>query len=408
MSFAKHFILGTALCFGMATQSWAQMDVYGTETSIGATNGYTSTSQNIDLDISVTIDEMSSWGTPFPQDTPTPFGMENLSVNNRTIDTAADCSWQGNTTLECQYAYALTAAERNSSSLTFSGNFGFDASYQSANNGPFVYQASDGQNRRSIPLTLNRSVGTNPNCTTEANPLMPTTTNPGNFVFILNAAGTCTNQIFWIDPPVAAGYAYAVTGANFTKVKMPSLASVNDTDGYEIRMPSNMNPTQFLLAGEEYTFSVPTPSFRILGINPALTLDPNDSQAFPAGIELTTPTGSQVTITQTPITEEYPPISNIGSNQKPLARGPALINAVGQPKIHLDSSASSDADGDALTYRWVQIGGPPVTFLSSQTIATPHTSLPTPGLSPQYVTFEVVANDGAEDSKPFQVVAQTR
>ena len=311
MSSAKYLILGTALCFVSATQSWAQVSTYGTETIIGSSAGYTSNSSSIDLDISITIDDISSQGDPFPSNTPTPFGMEGLTVNGKVIDTAADCTWQGNRTLNCAHSYVLTTAERNSPSLTFSGKFWFDASFQPAPNAPDTFVLSNGQNLRSIPLTLNRSVGANPNCTTEADPLMPTTTNPGNFVFILNAAGTCTNQIFWIDPPVASGYNFEVTGSSFTKVKMPSLSSVNDTDGYEIQTPSNANPTQFLLAGEEHTFVVPTASFTILGINPALTLDPNDSQAFPAGIELTPPTGSQVTITQTPITEEYPPLNPV-------------------------------------------------------------------------------------------------
>ncbi|RPJ81535.1 MAG: hypothetical protein EHJ94_04235, partial [Deltaproteobacteria bacterium] len=53
----------------------------------------------------------------------------------------------------------------------------------------------------------------------------------------------------------------------------------------------------------------------------------------------------------------------IGSNNPPTAdAGPATATMVEGASIDLDGSSSSDPDGDAITYRWTQKTGPPLTF----------------------------------------------
>jgi hypothetical protein len=52
-----------------------------------------------------------------------------------------------------------------------------------------------------------------------------------------------------------------------------------------------------------------------------------------------------------------------GTNRPPVAdAGPATTTMVEGSVIDLDGSNSSDPDGDAITYRWVQKSGPPLTF----------------------------------------------
>ncbi|MCH9693232.1 MAG: PKD domain-containing protein [Gammaproteobacteria bacterium] len=61
----------------------------------------------------------------------------------------------------------------------------------------------------------------------------------------------------------------------------------------------------------------------------------------------------------------------------------------------LDGSASSDADGDTLTYSWTQTAGPTVT-LSDNTVATPTFDAPDvlATATPVVLTFQLTVNDG--------------
>ena len=188
-----------------------------------------------------------------------------------------------------------------------------------ANSGPqFTYRVtvSDGRliNRDEVTIV----VSTASNCNPESSALMPSSINNGSFIFTIPAASVCPD-LFFIDPPVAAGYEYHITGAKFTDIKMPSYDTVPDPDGYTVyfqsdalspAIPSNYNgvdpSSKNLRPGESYSFSKPLDRFVIRNINPDLELAPTDGMAFPLGIELTNPTGNVVTITQRPLTKEFP------------------------------------------------------------------------------------------------------
>lgn len=161
-------------------------------------------------------------------------------------------------------------------------------------------------------VSSGNSSGGTQTCTSEANPLMPTQSGNGTFTFTIPAGDMCPND-FWIDPPIAGGYDYTVSGAKFESVTMPSLQTVNDSSGYLLEFPpSNFGPGVRLDAGETHIFTYPVNNFSINGINPSLALDPNDVSAFATGMNLSTPTGP-VEITQSAIMQDYP-----GLGTKPI------------------------------------------------------------------------------------------
>jgi hypothetical protein len=102
-------------------------------------------------------------------------------------------------------------------------------------------------------------------------------------------------EIIWIDPIVAIGYTYEVTGAEFTHVQAPAFATVPDSDGYRV----SVGGQSFSLGvGEILDFAGAGLSsvnrFTLDGIDPALLLDPTSAIAFPLGISLASPSGNTV------------------------------------------------------------------------------------------------------------------
>lgn len=80
-----------------------------------------------------------------------------------------------------------------------------------------------------------------------------------------------------------------------------------------------------------------------------------------------------------------------GGNRAPIANAGIDISvATGTTQVGLDGSASSDEDGDALTYDWIQTAGPALTILDANT-ATPTVS----GLADMNTySFQLTVNDG--------------
>ncbi len=67
---------------------------------------------------------------------------------------------------------------------------------------------------------------------TEDNPLLDDAVlGNDSFDFQIDLSQLTEGQTIWIDPEVATGYTYTVTGAEFASVTMPSLATVPDGDG---------------------------------------------------------------------------------------------------------------------------------------------------------------------------------
>ncbi|MGV6819786.1 MAG: VPLPA-CTERM sorting domain-containing protein [Parvularcula sp.] len=152
---------------------------------------------------------------------------------------------------------------------------------------------------------------------TEALPLLPSPASPeGAFFFEIDPADIVENEIIWIDPVISVGYTYEVTGAEFSAVQMPSLASVPDADGYTLFYNDGSGEVSVaLVAGELFTFATNVTTFRIEGIDVSLMLDPGNPLAFVTGIALANVGGGPVTISQTPITLD------VGGAAVPLPAG---------------------------------------------------------------------------------------
>lgn len=93
-----------------------------------------------------------------------------------------------------------------------------------------------------------------------------------------------------------------------------------------------------------------------------------------------------ITVNDVGLGANSPPTSNAGGDQTVAE----LSN------VDLDGSASFDADGDMLTYAWLQTGGTNVA-LSDPTIAQPSFTSPDV-MTPVVLTFQLTVNDGTDNA----------
>ncbi|WP_323389861.1 myxosortase-dependent M36 family metallopeptidase [Myxococcus qinghaiensis] len=89
-------------------------------------------------------------------------------------------------------------------------------------------------------------------------------------------------------------------------------------------------------------------------------------------------------------------------NRAPTANAGAAASAVSGTTVTLDGSASSDADGTALSYTWTQVSGPSVA-LSNATSAQPTFTAPSVQAQRDLV-FSLVVSDGVASSAASLVV----
>lgn len=134
---------------------------------------------------------------------------------------------------------------------------------------------------------------------TSSNPLLPVVQNGNfNFQFVAPPVG----QRIFIDPFVAIGYDYIVnSGPNFQTVLLPTGIGDNSFDLF-LWDGANWVFNTLLTGGVEHDFGVGgVDRFRILGIEVAAGLDPNNTLAFVTGLSFVSG-GQLVNMNQNPIT----------------------------------------------------------------------------------------------------------
>ena len=91
-------------------------------------------------------------------------------------------------------------------------------------------------------------------------------------------------------------------------------------------------------------------------------------------------------------------------NTAPVADAGSPQTVASGATVTLDGAASSDVDGQMLTYQWTQQSGDTVT-LRNATTATPEFDAPTLSIGEMdaQLTFRLIVNDGLSDSAPDQV-----
>lgn len=162
---------------------------------------------------------------------------------------------------------------------------------------------------------------------TEFTPLLPNNPDPNDGIFFFDLAEIGNlEEIFFIDPPVSVGYIYTVEDAEFAMIQAPSLATINDTDGYIIEIAGQADV--ILLPGQVLDISaLGVSQFTLSGIDPLLMLDPANPLAFPLGVSLqniTAAPGVGPTLSQQALTVD------IDTTVVPLPAGlPLYLSALG-------------------------------------------------------------------------------
>ena len=236
-----------------------------------------------------------------------------------------------------------------------------------------------------------------------------------------------TNEALSITPDIEGDYVFSLTvndgtvDSNADEVKV----SVNPAPSEENQQPiANAGPDQSLELGQSVTLSASQSSdadgdvltyrwellskpassnFSLSDVtSETFTVTPDIEGDYVFSLVVNDGTvdsdADQVTVTVIPTTS--------GENQAPVANAGADQSIELGQSITLSASQSSDADGDALTYRWTLLSKPATSNLNVSDL-TSETFTITPDSEGDYV-FSLVVNDGIVDSNSDEVLISVK
>ena len=90
--------------------------------------------------------------------------------------------------------------------------------------------------------------------------------------------------------------------------------------------------------------------------------------------------------------------AGLGMNSPPTAAAGPDQAVPESTNVDLDGTGSSDADGDALSYSWIQTDGPNVALSGANTAQPSFTAPDVAAGSPQTLTFELTVDDGTDSA----------
>lgn len=205
--------------------------------------------------------------------------------------------------------------------------------------------------------------------------------------------------------------------------------SASTADAVEITIPANLQPSpsagpdQTVSGGQTVTLTaagssdpdgdslsylwtqVAGPTVTLTGANtsnPTFVAPPGGSgnQTLTFSVTVSDPltTGDPPTdLVDIVVLPNAPPVADAGADQGPINTGQTVT---------LSGGASTDPDGNPLTYSWTQVSGPTVTLINP-TSANPTFVAPSVA-GTQNLVFQLVVNDGSVDSAPDTVTIAVR
>jgi hypothetical protein len=215
---------------------------------------------------------------------------------------------------------------------------------------------------------------------------------PADERFLLPANATAANATA-ANATAANATAANATAANATAANATAVESDNNTiDQGDENIEENNNTSNTTIPDtlevendvSDNTGNETTPS--------STTTNSSLDSAAPTSSDQTS-NSTDIAPAQAPVSENLPPVAMVAVDSLTANPGDNVI---------LDGSASSDPDGNEITYRWSQSDGPTVDIVNANT-ATPTVTIPTMERD-DTIAIDLVVSDGQTESNRASVV----